>query len=78
MCEHEALPSGALFDIFSIWVSTLSKFSISIKLLSNEICIYFDALIKFKEFVYIYIWNALDRYGWIQKVMRKIGIKKTF
>ena len=55
MCEHEALPSGALFDIFSIWASTLSKFSISIKLLSNEICIYFDALIKFKEFVYIYI-----------------------
>ena len=45
--------------IFSIWVFTLSKFSIYIKLLSNDICIYFDALIKFKEFVYIYVRTGL-------------------
>ena len=45
--------------IFSIWVSTLSKFSIYIKLLSNDICIYFDALIKFNEFVYIYVRTGL-------------------
>ena len=54
MREHKVLLSGTLNDIFFIWASTSFKFSIYIKLLSNDICIYFDALIKLKEFVYIY------------------------
>ena len=54
MREHKVLSSGTLNDNFFIWASTSFKFSIYIKLLSNDICIYFDALIKLKEFVYIY------------------------
>ena len=39
---------------FSFRLSISSKFSIYVKLLSNDKCIYFNILIKFKEFVYIY------------------------
>ena len=35
-------------------VSTLSKFNIYVKLLSNDRCIYFNVLRKLKKIVYIY------------------------
>ena len=76
-CEkHEVLSSGTLYDILLIQASTSSKFRIYVKLLSNDKYIYFNVLIKFKEFVYIYnftcfelIWMDLKSHG---KCMNKI------
>ena len=58
--KHEILPSGTLYDIILIQASTSSKFSIYVKLLSNDKYIYFNILIKFKEFVYIYNFTCFE------------------
>ena len=60
--KHEILPSGTLYYILFIWSFTSSKFSIYVKLLSNDKCIYFKVLIKFKEFVYIYNFINIHTY----------------
>ena len=60
MGKHDILPSGTLYDILLIQASTSSKFSIYVKLLSNGKCIYFNVLIKFKKFVYIYKFTCFE------------------
>ena len=60
MGKHEVLPSGTLYDILLIQASKSSKFSIYVKLLSNSKCIYFNVLIKFKKFVYIYNFTCFE------------------
>ena len=60
MWKYEVLPSDILYDIFLIQASISSKFSIFVKLVSNGKCIYFNVLIKFKEFVYIYNFTCFE------------------
>ena len=60
MGKHEFLPSGTLYDILLIQASISSKFSIYVKLLCNDKCIYSNVLIKFKEFVYIYNFTCFE------------------
>ena len=58
--KYEVLSSGTLYNIVLIQASTLSKFSIYVKLLCNGKCIYSNVLIKFKEFVYIYNFTCFE------------------
>ena len=58
--KYEVLVSGILYDILLIQASTSSKFSIYVKLLSNDKCIYFNVLIKFKKFVQIYHFTCFE------------------
>ena len=51
--KYDVMSSDTLYDILLTQASNSSKFSIYINLLSNGKCIYFNVLIKFKEFVYI-------------------------
>ena len=74
--KHEVLPSGTLYDILFIEASTLSKFSIYVKLLNNDKCIYFNVLIKFKEFVYIYNFTCFELIRMDIKSHRKCRNKK--
>ena len=74
--KYEVLPSGTLYDILFIEASTLSKFSIYVKLLNNDNCIYFNVLIKFKEFVYIYNFTCFELIRMNIKSHRKCRNKK--
>ena len=58
--KHEVLPSGTLYDILLIQASTSSKFNIYVNQLSNGKCIYFNVLIKFKKFGYIYNFTCFE------------------
>ena len=73
--KHEFLLSGTLYDILLIQASISSKSSIYVKLLSNGKCIYFNVLIKFKKFVYIYKFTCFELIQMDLKVMGNVEIK---
>ena len=79
--KYDVMSSDTLYDILLTQASNSSKFSIYINLLSNGKCIYFNVLIKFKEFVYFYnftcfelIWMDLTSHGKCRNKIQRICI----